>query len=100
MMTQWPYSQTCGWPLAGYFGAVVTVILAGAWVGFASWKLRTGLVHILSLILIFWGIVLAAEQVLPRIGYAADRASWACAPELSSQPQMPRPATAVIDSAS
>jgi heme A synthase len=81
VMTQWPYPQSCGWPLAGYLGAVVTVIFTGAWIAFASWKLRNGLVHILSLILIFWGIVLSAEQLLPRIGYAADRANWACAPE-------------------
>jgi len=58
-------------------------MLTGAWIGFASWKLRSGLAHILSLILLYWGIVLAAEQVLPRIGYAADRASWRCAPEPS-----------------
>jgi hypothetical protein len=81
VMTQWPYPHSCGWPLVGYLGAVVTVIISGAWIGFASWKLRSGLVHILSLVLIFWGIVLAAEQLLPRIGYASDRASWACAPE-------------------
>jgi hypothetical protein len=42
------------------------VILTGARIAFASWKLRSGLVHILSLILIFWGIVLAAGQLLPR----------------------------------
>jgi hypothetical protein len=72
------------------------VLLTGAWIAFASWKLRSGFVHILSLILI-WGIVLAAEQLLPRIGYAADRASWACPPELSPRSQMPRPVTAVTD---
>jgi heme A synthase len=99
VMTQWPYPQSCGWPLVGYLGAVGTVILSGAWIAFASWKLRSGLVHILSLILIFWGIVLAAEQLLPRIGYAADRASWACPPELFPQPQTTRPATALTDAA-
>ena len=81
VMTQWPYPQSCGWPLAGYLGAVVTVIFSGAWIAFASWKVRSGFVHILSLILIFWGIVLAAEQLLPRIGYAADRVSWTCVVE-------------------
>jgi hypothetical protein len=34
--------------------------------------------HILALVILFWGIVLAAEQVLARIGYAAERASWRC----------------------
>ncbi len=82
-MTQWPYPYGCGLPLLGYLGAVSTVLLTGAWIAFASWKLRSGVTHILSLILFFWGIVLAAEQLLPRIGYAADWASWRC-PSLSA----------------
>jgi hypothetical protein len=84
LMTQWPYPHGCGLPLFGYLGAVGTVMLAGAWIAFASWKLRSGVAHILSLILLYWGIVLAAEQLLPRIGYAADGAGWHCLPELSS----------------
>jgi hypothetical protein len=43
--------------------------------------MRGGAPHVLSLILVFWGIVLAAEQVLPRIGYAAERATWRCPAE-------------------
>jgi hypothetical protein len=35
----------------------------------------------LSFILLFWGIVLAAEQLLPRIGYAAVTAGWRCGTE-------------------
>lgn len=87
LMTQWPYPNTCGLPLAGYFGAVAMVMLSGAWIGFESWKLRRGLPHILSLILFFWGIVLAAEQVLPRIGYAAVSAGWGCLAGGSEAPQ-------------
>jgi len=78
MMTQWPYPKDCGLHLLGYLGAVATVLLAGAGIAFESWRLRSGLAHVLSLILIFWAMVLAAEQVLPRIGYAADQASWRC----------------------
>jgi hypothetical protein len=26
----------------------------------------------------FWGVVLAAEQVLPRVGYAAESQAWTC----------------------
>lgn len=77
-MTQWPYPHGCGWPLLGYFGAVAMVVLTGAWIAFTSWKLRHGVAHLLALVLLFWGIVLAAEQVLPRIGYAAERATWHC----------------------
>lgn len=78
LMMQWPYPHGCGWALLRYLGAVATVLLAGAWIAFASWRLRHGVAHVLSLILFFWGIVLAAEQVLPRIGYAADPANWVC----------------------
>ncbi|NIM48480.1 MAG: hypothetical protein GTN62_02200 [Gemmatimonadales bacterium] len=34
--------------------------------------------QIVSLIVVYWGIVLAAEQILPRIGYAKAEASWRC----------------------
>jgi hypothetical protein len=54
------------------------VMVTGAWVAVASWRLRSEVAHILALLIVLWGIVLAAEQVLPRIGYAAERASWHC----------------------
>jgi hypothetical protein len=83
LMTQWPYPYGCGLPLLGYFGGIFTVLLTGGWIAFASWRLRSGVTHLLAVILFFWGIVLAAEQLLPRIGYAADQASWRCPPERS-----------------
>jgi hypothetical protein len=80
VMTQWPYPHGCGLALAGYLGAIGIVMLSGAWIAFESWKLRSGVPHILSLILFYWGIVLAAEQLLPRVGYAATAAGWGCTP--------------------
>ena len=77
-MTQWPYPRGCGVPLSGYLGAVAMVILAGGWIAVSSWRLRVGVVHTLALMLLFWGIVLAAEQALPRVGYASERATWRC----------------------
>jgi hypothetical protein len=92
LMTQWPYPHGCGWPLLGYLGAVFTVLLAASWVGIATWKLRSAAAHILSLILFFWGTVLAAEQLLPRIGYAADEATWQCplTQGIAAAPSTPR----------
>ncbi len=81
VITQWPYAHACGWPLIGYFGAISMVLLAGGWIAVASWKQREPVGHALSLILLFWGIVLAAEQLLPRIGYAALTATWRCGGE-------------------
>ena len=54
------------------------VVLAGVWIAVVSWKLRSGAAHALAFLLLFWGIVLVAERVLPRVGYAAERASWGC----------------------
>jgi hypothetical protein len=78
MMTQWPYLHGCGLPLLEYLGAVVMVMVTGAWTAIASWGLRNAPSHILALLLILWGLVLAAAQVLPRIGYAAQRLTWHC----------------------
>ncbi len=81
VITQWPYAHACGWPLIGYLGAITMVLLAGGWIAVASWNQREVVAHILSFILVFWGIVLAAEQLLPRIGYAALSATWRCGAE-------------------
>jgi hypothetical protein len=80
-MTQWPYPHICDLALLGYLGAVAALLITGAWIAFESWRMRGGAPHVLSLILVFWGIVLAAEQVLPRIGYAAEPATWRCTAE-------------------
>lgn len=78
LITQWPYPHACGWPLAGYLAAVAMVVLAGVWIAVVSWKLRSGAAHVLAFLLLFWGIALVAERVLPRTGYAAEHASWRC----------------------
>lgn len=77
-MTQWPYTHGCGFKLFIYLGGVFTVIVAGVWSGLSSWKRHLGLAHILSQGLVIWGLVLAAREVLPRIGYAIEAATWFC----------------------
>lgn len=83
-MTQWPYPHECGWALSGFLGAVATLVVGAAWIAFASWRLRSGPAHLLAFVLISWGLLLAAAQVFPRVGYAADRASWSCAQPLTT----------------
>jgi hypothetical protein len=78
MMTQWPYPHGCGLPLAEYLGAAAMVMVAGVWIAAASWSLRSPPSHILALLIVLWGIALAAGEVLPRIGYAAARLNWHC----------------------
>ncbi len=77
-MTQWPYTHGCGVKLFVYLGGVFTVIVAGVWSGLSSWKRQLGVAHILSQGLVIWGLVLAAREVLPRIGYAKEAATWFC----------------------
>ena len=74
----WPYAHGCGWRLDTYLGVVAAVLVSGGWASFEAWRLRAATAHVVSLVVMFWGVVLAAEQVLPRIGYAATAAAWSC----------------------
>jgi hypothetical protein len=78
----WPYASRCGIGLAAYLGAVTVVIASGVWSAVWTFRHRTGRAHTLSLLLILWGLVLAATEVLPRLGYAVPTAqhpaSWSC----------------------
>jgi putative flippase GtrA len=81
-MLFWPYVARCGIGLAAYLGATAVVVAAGVWSAVWTWRHRAGAGHVLSLLLIVWGIVLAAAEVLPRTGYALPDvnhpAVWAC----------------------
>ena len=78
----WPYSARCGAGLAAYLGAVGVVVLAGAWSAIWTWRHRTARAHVLSLLILAWGLVLGAMEVLPRAGYAIPTpehpAAWRC----------------------
>ena len=77
-MLAWPYSHVCGLKLIFYMIGASTVIVAGVWTAFSTWKRRMGFAHLLSLGLLAWGLILAAGVVLPRIGYANQTAVWFC----------------------
>lgn len=74
----WPYAATCGPGLAGYLGAVASVVGAGMWAAVATWRARAPRAHALALVVVIWGMSLVAREVLPRIGYAAEARAWAC----------------------
>jgi hypothetical protein len=78
MMTAYPYFRDCGLPLFGYLFAVAAVVFGGGWVAVLSWKMRNEISHVLSLLLILWGLVLTSDVLLPRTGYAAVPATWGC----------------------
>ncbi len=74
----WPYAHDCGWLLHSYLGVVGAVLVSGGWASWSAWRARVAAAHVLALIVVFWGVVLAAEQLLPRIGYAAVDLAWRC----------------------
>ena len=78
MMANWPYAHPCGSPLFGFFSAVVTVLLTGIWAAVSAWKYRIPLAHVVALIVVLYAFALITAEVLPRTGYAVDRASWEC----------------------
>jgi len=78
----WPYAARCGLGLAAYLGAVATLIGAGIWSSVWTWRHRAAKGHTLALLLVLWGMVLGAIEVLPRVGYAVPNANhpanWTC----------------------
>ena len=78
----WPYSARCGLGLAAYLGSVAVLVGAGAWTAIWTWRHRAARGHVLALLLLLWGLVLASIEVLPRIGYAVPTANhpaqWTC----------------------
>jgi len=81
-MVFWPYSARCGVGLAGYLGAVSALVVSGVWSSVWTFRHRAAKAHVLALLLVTWGLVLASLEVLPRAGYAkasaAHPAVWSC----------------------
>jgi hypothetical protein len=83
-MVLWPYESRCGFGLAGYLASVVVVVTSGIWSSIWTWRHRASRSHTLSLLIVLWGLILGAIEVLPRIGYAKPDArhpaGWVCTP--------------------
>lgn len=78
----WPYVSRCGVGLFAYLGAVLVLIVAGGWSSIWAWRHRAGRAHVLALLLVLWGLILGAMEILPRTGYAKPSAQhpegWVC----------------------
>jgi hypothetical protein len=87
----WPYGKGCGLQLFFYLGAGALALLAGAAGAINSWRSRRGIAHVVSLLVIVFAGVMAAREVLPRIGYAAESQAWLCpsVPEPAPEPAPP-----------
>jgi hypothetical protein len=84
----WPYEKACGFRLIFFLGAIGIAAVAGILAALASWSHRRAFAHVLSLLILGWAGVLAAREVLPRIGYAKQSSTWVC----SAEPAPPQPA--------
>ena len=78
-LMQWPYGRACGPRLFFYLTAVVALFTTGLWAAVFAWKGRLGAAHVIALAIMLWGLVLVADEVLPRSGYAKYSATWWCA---------------------
>lgn len=78
----WPYDARCGIGLFGYLAVVGVVAGSGLWSAIWTWRHRSGRGHALSLLIMLWGLVLGAVEVLPRVGYTKtdplNPATWTC----------------------
>lgn len=78
----WPYEARCGVGLAAYLAAVAVVAVSGGWSAVWTWRHRAARAHVLSLLILLWGLVLGSMEVLPRVGYAKvdlrHPAGWMC----------------------
>jgi hypothetical protein len=96
----WPYPNRCGIGLAGYLVAIGAIVAGGLWSSVWTWRHRTARAHVLSLLLVAWGLVLGAVELLPRTGYARPDAArpsgWMCVAPAPAQPAPAQPAPATV----
>ena len=89
-MVAWPYEARCGVGLAGYLAAVGVVTASGVWSAVWTFRHRAPRAHVLALLIMLWGLALAAIEVLPRVGYAipTDKhpAAWTCTNPVATKP--------------
>jgi hypothetical protein len=81
-MLFWPYPARCGVWLGLYLMGVTVLTAGGVWAAVWTWRHRTPRAHVLALLLVLEGLVLAGLQVLPKTGYArpdaGHPANWSC----------------------
>jgi hypothetical protein len=74
----WPYQHACGLQAVFFVGAAGVTALVGGLAALSSWANRRGLAHVVSLLVIAWAAIVAAGEILPRVGYAREARSWSC----------------------
>jgi hypothetical protein len=95
-IVMWPYESRCGFGLAGYLAAVAVVITSGVWSSIWTFRHRASRSHTLSLLIVLWGLILGAIEILPRVGYAKPDprhpSGWTCPAPIPPAPNTTTPA--------
>jgi hypothetical protein len=91
----WPFDRNCGIRLIFFIGAGGLALLAGVVGALNGWTSRSGLAHLLSLLVIAFAGVMVMREILPRAGYAKEARDWTC----PQQQPVPNPAPAEQPSA-
>jgi hypothetical protein len=84
----WPFDRNCGIRLIFFIGAGGLALLAGVVGALNGWASRSGLAHLLSLLVIVFAGVMLMREILPRSGYTKEARDWTCPPP----PAVPNPA--------
>jgi hypothetical protein len=79
----WPYSRECGSGLFSYLGVAAVVIVGAVWSLRWTWRGRMARSHALSIVVMIWGLTVAASQIAPRTGAfgiaaTAQTTRWFC----------------------
>jgi Na+/H+ antiporter NhaB len=78
----WPYPRRCGEGLFAYVGASSVIVIGALWASSWTWRGRLLRMHLLTMAVLVWGVVLVGLEVLPRVGYAKVDAehppTWWC----------------------
>jgi hypothetical protein len=74
----WPYQKACGLQLFFFLGAAGVTLIVGFVGAINSWAHRRGFAHVLSLLVMLWAGLVAARELLPRVGYARTAQTWTC----------------------
>lgn len=86
----WPFDRTCGLRLIFFLGAALVAVVLGVVGSVTSYVHRQGLALLLSLLVVILSGIMAAREILPRVGYAKQAVDWTCPPP----PPAPEPAPA------
>jgi hypothetical protein len=89
----WPYEKSCGLQLFFFLGATGVTVVVGLLGAISSWMHRRGFAHLLALSVLTWAGIMAAREVLPRIGYAKQSRTWMCPAGGSTVAPAPVPKT-------